>query len=175
MSVDPLLSLSSVLDRIDSNKKPRVGLVGSHVALAGSSSSSGRTGSGAPVNATTTTPSSSGSGSGGGTTKPASESDSQTANDVWYEFLDPGSGKCYYHHYGKNETSWEKPASFIPYVPPVPPVTPTVSHSTTLPITATNAEYRAVGYFNQNNGRFSGTSTYWEQVSHLLFYFILCS
>jgi hypothetical protein len=73
----------------------------------------------------------------------------------WYEYIDPNSGKSYYHKFKTNETSWDKPERFHPYLP----TGPTAASTST-------ANYSAGAYFNQGDGRFtvSGTSTYWEQV-----------
>jgi hypothetical protein len=72
----------------------------------------------------------------------------------WYEFIDPASGKSYYHNYKTQETSWEKPVSFVPYV---------------VPATTVNAydagNYTTTAFFNAQDGRFGGVGTsHWEQV-----------
>lgn len=78
-------------------------------------------------------------------------------NDIWYEFIEPSSGKSYYHNYVTNETSWEKPTSFIPYTKPIQP-------NEGLSATSLDKDnnYSFVASFGKNSGRFSGASSYWE-------------
>jgi hypothetical protein len=77
---------------------------------------------------------------------------------VWYEYLDPASGKPYYHNYHTSETSWTAPSSFIPH---------SVSTAAASSSAATNSSAASDvvfrGYFNAQNGRFTGSSSYWEQ------------
>jgi hypothetical protein len=90
--------------------------------------------------------------------------------EEWFEYLDPTSGKYYYHNYKTNETKWDKPDSFVPYS--VPSTTSDIGSSSglagySLPSTTTSADYTVKAYFNQQDGRFgaTGVSNYWEQVS----------
>lgn len=152
MSSDPLSSLSSVLDRIDAQKKPRLGPATAltqplAIPLA-------------TINTVTSTTNATKS-----TSENAKVIDASNPADVWYEFLDASSGKRYYHNYLSQQTSWEKPKSFVAYVVP-PPATHALPSS--IPLTsalASGADYRAVGYFNQNNGKYTGNTSYWDQVS----------
>jgi hypothetical protein len=97
--------------------------------------------------------------------------------DIWHEFIDPSSGKSYYHNYTTGQTSWDKPAHFIPFVAPIAPaafplaaaagaaiaggMTPS---SSSLATTGSYQDYRSVAYFNSNNGRYTGNTNYWEKV-----------
>lgn len=153
MSLDPLLNLSSVLDRIDSQKKPKLGQASALAQPLAVSSSY------APV-------------SNSKTDNKDAKSDSKELSvdtakqtDVWYEFIDPSSGKSYYHNYVSQQTSWEKPETFIPFAAP-PPAAAVLTNSIPLAnSTSSAADYRVVGFFNQNNGRFTGNQSYWDQVS----------
>jgi hypothetical protein len=77
----------------------------------------------------------------------AAEGPSTTKTDfistLWYEYLDPGTGKPYYHNVTTNQTSWEKPTHFIPAA---------TAASTS---TASAGSYRSVGYFSSQNGRYT--------------------
>jgi len=85
---------------------------------------------------------------------------SKTQEIHWYEYIDPNTGKSYYHNFNTGETAWEKPEQFNPYLP-----------STS---SAKQQNYSSGAFFNQGDGRFtvSGTTNYWEQVSLGLYEFV---
>eukprot|EP01039_Chlorochromonas_danica_P010287 gene10287-11384_t len=81
------------------------------------------------------------------------------SSSLWYEFVEPASGKSYYHNYSTQTTSWEKPASFVPHNAYLGPSANTTASSTAvLPETDPTA-FRA--FFNRNDGRFTGQD-YWD-------------
>eukprot|EP00981_Chlorochromonas_danica_P003862 scaffold732_cov192-Ochromonas_danica.AAC.1 len=85
--------------------------------------------------------------------------ESALSSSLWYEFVEPASGKSYYHNYSTQTTSWEKPASFVPHNAYLGPSANTTASSTAvLPETDPTA-FRA--FFNRNDGRFTGQD-YWD-------------
>lgn len=137
--LDSLHSLSAVLSRIDAHKSRR---------QEGPSPAAGGTGL-SSSSAAVTLPSSQTASSASASAADAAP----TASPVWYEFIDPASGKSYFHNYSTAETTWTAPASFVPA-------------STSLP-GAPAVDYSAKGYFNRNNGRFTSSQSateHWDNI-----------
>lgn len=96
--------------------------------------------------------------------------ESALSSSLWYEFVDPASGKSYYHNYSTQTTSWEKPASFVPHNAYLGPSAASASSAVPGAADPQGTAFRA--FFNRNDGRFTGQD-YWDSVS--LFYFLSLS
>lgn len=68
-----------------------------------------------------------------------------TPVNVWLEYFDPASKRNYYHNLETKETTWDKPAIFVP-------ASTAQSSSTRL---SSGDEYRFAGAFNTQSGRFT--------------------
>lgn len=86
---------------------------------------------------------------------------------IWYEIHDATSGQNYYYNYITQETTWDKPSSFVPYAPPPVAPAPIAAASAQYPLAAPTeySNYSSVAFFNRSDGRFGGVGmNHWEQV-----------
>lgn len=126
-------ALCSLLDRIDSKKVPRTNNAGD-VALSRTAAALA--------------------------TKPAQINLAAQPIVLWHEFIDASSGKSYYHNYETKETTWEKPTTFIPAIPVATVASiPVTSHVEIARSSSTADDYRATGFFNAKDGRYTGQSS----------------
>lgn len=129
--VQTISALSSILDRIDTNnskpsKAPRISQSASSRNEAPDSNRNNENFKSQTATA-------------------ASLSQNETTSIKWMEYFDTSSMKNYYYNVETKETTWEKPALFIPF--------------SRVPTNSSNSissdEYRFTGTFNRQNGRFS--------------------